>query len=98
FRETPAVVGLLIGVACALMVSFATLYRHVGRLVAQHPRVLLATPLAIGAVVLAGVLFGLHGSVALVLAAALAYGLLPVARAFVAAGRSAARGPSLPTG
>ncbi len=98
FRDSPALVGLLIGVVCALMVSFATLYRHLGRLLARHPRTLLATPLAIGAVLLAGVAFGPRGSVALVLIAALAYGLLPVARAFVTAGRSAARRRSQPTG
>jgi len=99
FRDSPALVGLLVGAACALMVSFATLYRHLGRLLAQHPRLLLATPVALGAVALAGVLFGLRGAVALVLAAAMTYGLLPVARAFVTAGRAtlAARRDTLPS-
>ncbi len=88
FGPYPALVGLLIGVACALMVSFATLYRHLGRLLAEHRHLLMAAPLTIVVLLLIGTIFGVRGPVALVLTAGLAYGLLPVARAFAAAAQS----------
>jgi CDP-diacylglycerol--serine O-phosphatidyltransferase len=87
FAQYPALVGLLVGAACALMVSFATLHRHLGRLLASHRRLLLAVPLVILGLLLAGIIFGARGPAALVLAAALTYGLWPVARAFATAAR-----------
>lgn len=84
----PALVGLLVGVACAQMVSFRTHYRHLGRALASRelPRRALAGGLVwllVGAAV-----WGFQGAVALLLAACLAYGFLPSALAFLSALRS----------
>lgn len=85
FPAQPALVGLLVGVACAQMVAFRTHYRHLGRALASRE---LPRRAAIGFfawLLLGGLGWGIQGSVAAILAACLAYGFLPSALAFVAA-------------
>lgn len=67
----------MVGIACALMVTFDSRYRHLGRLMAAHRLVLVFT-------VLGGLLLFLLGTfgeqplaIAMILAVALAYGFLP---------------------
>lgn len=90
FGDDPAVVGLLVGVACAQMVAFTTAYRHLGRLLARRPRLLLAVPalaLVLGATWL---VWGLPGPVTALLVIALGYAAWPVVRAFARLKPSAA--------
>ena len=77
FRHQPALLGFMVGIACALMVTFDSRYRHLGRLMAAHRLVLVFT-------VLGGLLLFLLGTfgeqplaIAMILAVALAYGFLP---------------------
>lgn len=77
FRHQPALLGFLVGIACALMVTFDSRYRHLGRLMAAHRLVLVFT-------VLGGLLLFLLGTfgeqplaIAVILTVALAYGFLP---------------------
>ena len=44
FPGYPALVGLMVGVACVLMVSFDTHYRHLGRALAAHRRAFFGMP------------------------------------------------------
>jgi CDP-diacylglycerol--serine O-phosphatidyltransferase len=83
FSESPALVGLLVGVACSQMVSFSTAYRHLGRFLAGHPRALLGVPLALALLAATHHLFGLAGPLATLLVVALAYAAWPTVRAFI---------------
>jgi CDP-diacylglycerol--serine O-phosphatidyltransferase len=83
FRETPLVLGVLVGVACSLMVSFASQYRHPGRAAGSHPRrVVLLVPLGLALVLLGATLGGPKGAAGLILLLNLAYGFWPVVRSF----------------
>lgn len=83
FRESPLVLGVLVGVAVSLMVSFSSQYRHPGRALGKHPRrAALLVPFGLGAV-LAGAKFGgAEGAAALILGLNLVYGFWPVVRSF----------------
>jgi CDP-diacylglycerol--serine O-phosphatidyltransferase len=83
FRESPLILGVLVGVAVSLMVSFSSQYRHPGRAAGKHPRrAALLVPLGLGAV-LAGAKFGgAEGAAALILGLNLVYGFWPVVRSF----------------
>lgn len=82
FPEQPEVMGLLVGVACMQMVSFATAYRHLGRLLADRPHLLWGPP-AVGALLAASWwAFGVAAPVAGLLLLALGYTLQPPLRAF----------------
>lgn len=83
FRESPLVLGVLVGVACSLMVSFSSQYRHPGRAAGKHPRrTLLLVPLAVLLVMIGAKLGGPQGAAALILALNLVYGFWPVVRSF----------------
>jgi CDP-diacylglycerol--serine O-phosphatidyltransferase len=95
FEASPAVLGLLVGAACILMVSFATSHRHVGRLLAEKPRLAFAAP-AVFVVLVGGYpLLGPVWPVSWMLAVCLGYGLLPVFAAFRTVLRSRKGKPSL---
>ena len=85
FAQEPALIGLMVGVACTLMVSFATHYQHLGRVAAKHRKALFGAPLYALLMVLGAKLFGVKVPVAIILVANLAYGFLPTLAAFVAA-------------
>ncbi|OGI41040.1 MAG: hypothetical protein A2140_03425 [Candidatus Muproteobacteria bacterium RBG_16_62_13] len=77
FRYQPALLGFMVGMACALMVAFDSRYRHLGRLLAAHRLVLVLAVL--GGLLL--FLFGTFGeqplAIAAILVVALVYGFLP---------------------
>jgi len=78
FGRSPAVVGLFVGIAVVLMVSFDSAYRHLGRLAfaADRAKVLIAFE---SAVILlgGGALLGRRVPPAILLGASLLYGFLP---------------------
>lgn len=83
FRDSPLVLGVLVGVAVSLMVSFSNQYRHPGRAVGKHPRrAALLVPLGLGALLAGAKLGGSQGAAALLLALNLGYGFWPVVRSF----------------
>jgi phosphatidylserine synthase len=88
FDRQPAMIGLAVGLACAQMVSFKTHYRHLGRALASRemPRRVAAVGFAV--LVLGGLVFGVQGASALILAASFVYGLLPSLLGFRAALRA----------
>lgn len=86
FADEPALVGLLVGVACAQMVAFDASYRHLGRVVLARRRNVVA---ALVVAVLLGVvaLFQPVVPVAALLAGALAYAFVPAMQRVRALGR-----------
>jgi len=88
FQRDPAALGLMVGVACTLMVSFATGYRHVGRVLARRPKLLYALPLAFALLAAAWRVTGVVGPVSILLLVALGYGIWPIIRTFVHAATS----------
>jgi CDP-diacylglycerol---serine O-phosphatidyltransferase len=77
FPDYPALIGMMVGVACVLMVSFDTQYRHLGRALAAHRRAFFGMPFLL-IILIGGIkLFGTHPPVLLILLAALAYGFKP---------------------
>ena len=89
--DHPGLVGLLVGAAAALMVAFDARYRHPGRWLASHPRLLLlAAPLlALGAT--AWLLLGPRWVAAPLLMGALVYGLFPAGQSMARAMSGSAR-------
>lgn len=79
FPEYPAIVGMMVGVACVLMVSFDTSYRHLGRALSEHRRAFFGMPLLLILLIGGGKLFGVEAPVAMILVAGLAYGFNPAA-------------------
>jgi phosphatidylserine synthase len=78
FPDSPAIVGLFVGVAVVLMVSFDSAYRHLGRLVLGAPRAQVAIGITAAIVILGGsFVFGRRAPIATVLAASVAYGFAP---------------------
>jgi CDP-diacylglycerol--serine O-phosphatidyltransferase len=77
FGPTPAILGLMVGAACMLMVSFDTHYRHLGRALAHNRRIIYGMPFAIVLLLIANVLWQQAGPAAIILAASVFYGLLP---------------------
>ncbi len=82
FADRPALVGLLVGVACAQMVAFRTHYRHLGRALASRELPRRAAAVGFGVLVVGALAWGVRGAAALILAASLAYGFLPSALGF----------------
>jgi CDP-diacylglycerol--serine O-phosphatidyltransferase len=88
FRQQAALVGLFVGIACAQMVAFDTLHRHVGRALASQPKLLLASPLSLALLAALAAVFGPRGPVTLLLAVSIGYGLAPCVLRFRRAGRA----------
>lgn len=82
FEHEHGALGLMIGIACAQMVSFSTHYRHLGRAIAKHRRALVGAPLYLVVLLLGLRLGGPRGAAAVILAGNLAYGFLPMVLAF----------------
>lgn len=83
FPEHPMTVGVLVGAACAMMISFASAYRHLGRTVAKHRKLVLSiSPIVVAPFALAAAVYGVSGAVAMLLFACVVYGLTPTLRAF----------------
>jgi CDP-diacylglycerol--serine O-phosphatidyltransferase len=82
FRHQPALLGMMVGLACAQMVSFDTAHKHLGRAIARHNKLLFALPAAVAALIATAVLAGPSVAVIIVLAASVLYAMVPVARSF----------------
>jgi phosphatidylserine synthase len=83
FPENQALLGLLVGFACVLMISFDTNYRHLGRAAGEKKKqIIWGMPVLILVTVLGTKIWGLDSAIGLVLLAALGYGLQPVVNAF----------------
>ena len=102
FRGQPAILGLLVGIVCAQMVSFDTTYRHLGRALSSDRRFVYAAPallvlFAVGRLCWIRELEELP--VAVVLGACLLYGFAPMvseARSVLARGAGWATDVELP--
>jgi CDP-diacylglycerol--serine O-phosphatidyltransferase len=77
FLRAPAILGLMVGAACMLMVSFDTHYRHLGRALAHNRRIIYGMPSAIILLLIANAVSYQAGPAAVILAAGIIYGLLP---------------------
>ena len=77
FLRTPAILGLMVGAACMLMVSFDTHYRHLGRALADNRRIIYGMPVAIVLLLNANALWHQTGPAAIILVASVFYGMLP---------------------
>jgi len=78
FGNHNAFIGFMVGVACIQMVSFDTLYRHLGRALFSHRGLLYKTPLYLGILTIGGYFFGLTIPISIILIVNLIYGFLPV--------------------
>ncbi|MEM6292722.1 MAG: CDP-alcohol phosphatidyltransferase family protein [Myxococcota bacterium] len=82
FEHEPGALGLMIGIACAQMVSFSTHYRHLGRAIAKHRKALVGAPLYLVVLLLGLRLGGTRGAAGVILFGNLIYGFLPMFLAF----------------
>ena len=99
FEGEPAIIGLMIGIACAQMVSFSTHYRHLGRALTQHRRALVGAPVYLLVLLLGLRLWGPKGAALLILLGNLVYGFAPTVLAFnrvLSVRRAARRGLASP--
>ena len=81
-REHTALLGLLVGLACAQMVAFGARYHHLGRLLVQQRAMAWKAPLALVPVAVGAFVGGAVGAAAVVLIMSVLYALLPNFRAF----------------
>lgn len=93
FAGEPALIGLMVGIACAQMVSFSTHYRHLGRALAHNRRALVGAPVYAVALLIGLQVWGARVAAATILVPILVYGFLPTVMMFrrVLAVRRAAR-------
>lgn len=82
FGTAPALVGFMIGVACAQMVAFSNPHRHLGRFLAEHPRTFRLVPVLIAGLVLVGLWRGASAGAGVLLAVSAVYGLWPSVKRF----------------
>lgn len=82
FQDQPGIIGLMIGLAAAQMVSFSTHYRHLGRALAKKRRALVGAPLYLVVLLIGLRLWGAKGAAAVILLGNLVYGFLPTVLAF----------------
>jgi CDP-diacylglycerol--serine O-phosphatidyltransferase len=88
FTNMSTWVGFMVGVACALMVSFSTHYRHMGRALSKDKRALIGAPLYFLVFLLGGLIWGVKGSAATILFGSICYGFMPSAVHFISVFRS----------
>ncbi|MCP4154292.1 MAG: hypothetical protein GY757_41595 [bacterium] len=83
FKEYPVMLGFMVGIACIQMISFDTLYRHVGRALSSNRRIIYGMPFLI--ILLVGGHFFIvkEFPIAVILAASLIYGAIPTLTHFV---------------
>jgi len=79
FKDYPALVGLMVGVACVQMVSFDTSYRHLGRALSDHREAFFGMPFLLIILIGGERLYGIEAPVSLILLACLGYGFRPTA-------------------
>ncbi|MGA1869587.1 MAG: CDP-alcohol phosphatidyltransferase family protein [bacterium] len=83
FNNHPAIIGLMVGIACIQMVSFDTHYRHLGRVLASNRRIIYGMPVFIGFLLVGNILWGIEVPVAIILGASCVYGFFPTVAHFV---------------
>lgn len=83
FKEYPVIIGFMVGIACIQMISFDTLYRHVGRALSSNRRIIYGMPFLIILLVGGHILVGKEFPVAVILGVVLVYGFLPTVMHFV---------------
>ncbi len=83
FQKNSTWVGFMVGVACALMVSFSTHYRHMGRALSKDKKALIGAPLYLLVFIVSGLIWGGKGSGAVILFGAISYGFMPSAISFI---------------
>jgi len=77
FMNYPAILGLMVGVACVQMVSFDTNYRHLGRALSDHREAFFGMPFLLIILIGGERLYGVWAPVTMILAACLGYGFRP---------------------
>lgn len=82
FQGEPALIGLMVGIACAQMVSFSTHYRHLFRALAKHRRALVGAPVYAVMLLIGLRVWGPRGAAITILVPVLIYGFLPTMLAF----------------
>ncbi len=82
FQGEPALIGLMVGIACAQMVSFSTHYRHLFRALAKHRRALVGAPVYAVLLLIGLRVWGPRGAAITILVPVLIYGFLPTMLAF----------------
>lgn len=95
FEDHPELIGLMVGIAVAQMVSFSTNYRHLGRAVGgwvsrrrrsrgdrSGRRALFGAPVYVLVLLLGIRMIGLKGATSIILVANLVYGFVPTVLAF----------------
>jgi phosphatidylserine synthase len=83
FQDNDTWIGFMVGVACALMVSFSTHYRHMGRALSKDKKALIGAPLYLLVFIVGGLIWGVKGSGAVILFGAISYGFMPSALSFL---------------
>ena len=84
FAHHGVLVGLMVGIACIQMVSFDTHYRHLGRALAAHRRVIFGLPVLVLLLLSGGRFWSPRVPAGIILAMSLVYGFLPTAAHFAA--------------
>jgi len=84
FAHHRVLIGLMVGIACIQMVSFDTHYRHLGRALAAHRRVVFGLPVLIVLLLSGRVFWSRNVPAAIILAVSLVYGFVPTVAHFLA--------------
>ena len=87
FARHRALIGMMVGIACIQMVSFDTHYRHLGRALAAHRRVIFGLPVLILLLLSGGRFWGPGVPAGVILGVSLVYGFIPTAAHFIALAR-----------
>lgn len=83
FQNYPVILGLMVGIACVQMVSFDTLYQHLGRALSTNRRIIYGMPILVLMLLFGYLLWSKEVSFAIILAVALFYGFLPTFSHFI---------------
>lgn len=84
FAHHRVLIGLMVGIACIQMVSFDTHYRHLGRALAAHRRVIFGLPVLIVLLLSGRYFWSRNVPAAIILVVSLVYGFLPTVAHFFA--------------
>jgi CDP-diacylglycerol--serine O-phosphatidyltransferase len=82
FENYPVFTGMMVGVACILMISFDTHYRHLGRALASNRRIIYGMPVLIITLIAGNLFINQEAPVALILILSMIYGFLPTFKRF----------------
>lgn len=77
FKQQPALIGFMVGMACVQMISFDTLYQHLGRALSANRRIIYGMPLLILIMLVGHFFVRPEVPVIITLVATLVYGFIP---------------------